>query len=104
FGHAVRTLGGWLRGELLRLLAGYAGAPAEGPSVAVRELGTDEELSLFQEMDLTRYLKTIEDRVAGGVRTALREAGWATDEFDQKIVHVANGGVYIDTAKDSAIG
>ncbi|WEH27801.1 hypothetical protein [Streptomyces sp. AM 3-1-1] len=104
FGQAVRTLGGWLRAELLRLLAGYGGAPAEGPSVAVRELGTDEDLSLFQEMDLARYLKTIQDRVAGGVRTALREAGWATDEFDQKIVHVANGGVYIDSAKDSAIG
>ncbi|MFJ4435468.1 hypothetical protein [Streptomyces sp. NPDC088923] len=104
FGHAVRTLGGWVRGELLRLLAGYAGAPAEGPSAAVRELGTDEDLSLFQEMDLDRYLKTIQDRVAGGVRTALREAGWATDEFDQKIVHVANGGVYIDSARDSAIG
>ncbi len=104
FGHAARTLGGWLRGELLRLFAGYAGAPAEGPSAAVRELGTDEDLSLFQEMDLDRYLKTIQDRVASGVRTALREAGWATDEFDQRIVHVANGGVYIDSARDSAIG
>ncbi|WP_433341917.1 hypothetical protein [Streptomyces sp. CA-253872] len=104
FGDSVRTLGGWLWGELRRAFAGYAGAPAEGPSAAVRELGTDEDLSLFQEMDLDRYLKTIQDRVAGGVRTALREAGWATDEFDQKIIHVANGGVYIDSAKDSAIG
>lgn len=55
-------------------------------------------------MDINRYLKSIEDRVNAGVRLALREAGWETDEFEQKIVNIGAGGVFIESAKDSAIG
>ncbi|WP_307817946.1 hypothetical protein [Streptomyces sp. MBT61] len=55
-------------------------------------------------MDVDRYLKSIEDRVNGGVQLALREAGYETDEFEQKIVHIGAGGVFIESAKDSAIG
>lgn len=102
-GQSVRTLGSWLAGGTPRLLAGNAGAPAEGPAVAVRELGADEDVSLFQDMDVSRYLKTIQERVTGGVRLALRDAGWQTEEFEQKIINVS-GGVYIDSARDSAIG
>ncbi|MFE9252103.1 hypothetical protein [Streptomyces sp. NPDC007088] len=102
-GQSVQTLGVWLAVGLRRLLSGNAGAPAEGPAVAVRELGADEDVSLFQDMDVSRYLKTIQERVAGGVRLALQEAGWQTEEFEQKIVNVS-GGVYIDSAHDSAIG
>ncbi|MFG2508873.1 hypothetical protein ACGFOW_25610 [Streptomyces rubiginosohelvolus] len=86
------------------LTAGNAGALAEGPAFSVRELGADDEASLFQDMDVDRYLKSIEDRVNGGVQLALREAGYETDEFEQKIVHIGAGGVFIESAKDSAIG
>lgn len=40
----------------------------------------------------------------GGVRLALRETGYETDEFEQKIVNIGAGGVFIGSAKDSAIG
>jgi hypothetical protein len=77
----------------------------DGPAVSVRELGSDDEASLFQEMDHQRYLKTIQDRVANGVRQALREAGWQTEEFEQKIVNISNGGVLIEQASGAfAIG
>lgn len=102
-GQSVRTLGWWVAGGVRRGLAGNAGAPPEGPAVAVRELAAESELSLFQEMDVSRYLKTVQDRVAGGVRVALHEAGWETDEFEQKIVNVS-GGVYIESVRDSAVG
>ncbi|MEV0847964.1 hypothetical protein AB0J21_19170 [Streptomyces sp. NPDC049954] len=102
-GQSVQTLGVWFAVGVRRLLSGNAGAPAEGPAVAIRELGADEDVSLFQDMDVSRYLKTIQERVAGGVTLALHEAGWQTEEFEQKIINVS-GGVYIDSARDSAIG
>lgn len=73
-------------------------AMPDGPAVSVRELGSDDEASLFQEMDHQRYLKTIQDRVANGVRRALREAGYRTEEFEQKVINVSNGGVLIEQA------
>lgn len=54
-------------------------------------------------MDVARYLKTIQQRVAAGVTTALHEAGYQTDEFEQRIVHVAEGGVYVESAQ-GAVG
>ncbi|GAA0586093.1 hypothetical protein [Streptomyces crystallinus] len=104
-GRAVVTL--W-RGlvSLWRLATGGHGrALPEGPVRAVRELGSDDDASLFQEMDVSRYLKSIQDRVANGVRLALQEAGYETDEFVQKIVNVAEGATFIETAKGAiAIG
>ncbi|MFI1185569.1 hypothetical protein [Streptomyces californicus] len=101
---SIVTLGRDAVGLWSRLTAGNAGALPEGPAFSVRELGADEEASLFQDMDVNRYLKSIEDRVNGGVRLALREAGYETDEFEQKIVNIGAGGVFIGSAKDSAIG
>ncbi|MFJ9638147.1 hypothetical protein [Streptomyces sp. NPDC101178] len=98
------TLGRGAESGWKLLTAGNSGAPAEGPVFSVRELGADESASLFQDMDVNRYLKSIEDRVTGGVRLALREAGFETDEFEQKIVNIGAGGVFIESAKDSAIG
>ncbi|MEV5598237.1 hypothetical protein [Streptomyces sp. NPDC052496] len=85
------------------LTGGHGGALPDGPAVSVRELGSDGDASLFQEMDVTRYLKSIQDRVASGVRSALYEAGWQTDEFEQRIVNVTDGGVFIESAH-GAIG
>ncbi|NBM20228.1 hypothetical protein GUY61_32725 [Streptomyces sp. GC420] len=102
-GQAVVTL--WRGAAFLWRLAtgGYGVALPDGPAVSVRELGSDDDASLFQEMDHSRYLKSIQDRVANGVRQALRDAGWQTDEFEQKIINVSNGGVFIESAQ-GAIG
>ncbi|QES07937.1 hypothetical protein DEJ44_21540 [Streptomyces venezuelae] len=98
-GQALVTLGRSL-GHAWRLLtAGHAHALPEGPEVSVRELGSDDEASLFQEMDVSRYLKSVQDRVANGVTVALRAAGYETAEFEQKIVHVAEGGTFIENSK-----
>ncbi|MFH8434009.1 hypothetical protein ACH4A3_02085 [Streptomyces sp. NPDC018007] len=101
---SLLTLGRGAVSSWRLLTAGNAGALPEGPAFSVRELGADDEASLFQDMDVNRYLKSIQDRVNGGVRLALREAGWETDEFEQKIVNIGAGGVFIGSAKDSAIG
>ncbi|WP_240649171.1 hypothetical protein [Streptomyces sp. Z26] len=73
----------------------------DGPAVSVREAGTGPEVSLFQEMDVLRYLRSIQDRVTDGVKVSLYEAGWRTAEFEQKVVNVS-GGTYIDSAHNSA--
>ncbi|MEE1939423.1 hypothetical protein V1L54_08340 [Streptomyces sp. TRM 70361] len=80
---------------------GNAAAPADGPWCSVRELGGDQEASTFQEMDVSRYLKSIQDRVANGVREALDAAGWQSGEFAQQVVNVS--GVYVGSAENSAI-
>ncbi|WP_406496757.1 hypothetical protein OG936_21670 [Streptomyces sp. NBC_00846] len=104
FGRAIGTLARGAVSGWTILTAGNGGALPDGPQASVRELGSDQEASLFQDMDVNRYLKSIQDRVANGVRLALHEAGWQTDEFEQKIVNVGAGGVFIESAHDSAIG
>ncbi|WP_262699108.1 MULTISPECIES: hypothetical protein [Streptomyces] len=90
---------------LWRMYAGgYEAAIPDGPWASVRELGSDAGASLFQEMDVSRYLKSVEDRVANGVRRALDEAGWETGEFEQKVINVSGGGVFIESAEHSAFG
>ncbi|MGV9313235.1 hypothetical protein ACWDR0_13720 [Streptomyces sp. NPDC003691] len=86
-----------------RATGGHRLALPEGPAAAVRELGAQGAGSFFQQMDVQRYLKSIQDRISEGVKDALREAGWQTAEFEQKVVTV-NGGVYIDSAHHSAFG
>ncbi|MGV9989666.1 hypothetical protein [Streptomyces sp. NPDC003374] len=83
------------------LTAGNAGALPEGPALSVRELGAAPGASLFQEMDVDRYLRTIQDRIAHGVRAALTDAGYRTGEFVQKIINISNGGVNIESVQDS---
>jgi hypothetical protein len=92
--HAAAT--GW---ELLT--GGHSGALPDGPAVSVRELGAAGSRSLFQQMDVDRYLRSIQDRIAHGVRTALSEHGYQTGEFVQKIVNISSGGVHIDSVAES---
>ncbi|WP_327268510.1 hypothetical protein OG233_11570 [Streptomyces sp. NBC_01218] len=101
---SLTTLFKTAAGVRRQLTEGFGGALPEGPGLSVRELASDAGSALFQEMDVDRYLKSIEDRVTSGVRLALREAGWQTDEFEQKIIQVGAGGVFIESAVDSAIG
>jgi hypothetical protein len=101
---SVAVLAGGLVSSWQVLAGGHRGALPEGPRVSVRELGSDAEVSLFQGMDATRYLKSIQDRVAGGVKAALYEAGWQTGEFEQKVINIGNGGVLIGSVSNSAVG
>ncbi|MEU8824151.1 hypothetical protein [Streptomyces sp. NPDC048636] len=106
------TAAGWALIHLFRSAAflwrmyagGYDAAIPDGPWASVRELGSDSGASLFQEMDVSRYLKSVEDRVANGVRQALAEAGWETGEFEQKVINVSGGGIFIESAENSAFG
>ncbi|MFJ2907297.1 hypothetical protein [Streptomyces sp. NPDC087212] len=101
---AFRSLGLLARGAGHRgraLTGGHPGALPEGPGLSVRELATDGTLSRFQAMDIDRYLKTVQDRVAGGVRAALAACGYETGEFVQKIVNISNGDVNIGTVEGS---
>lgn len=70
-------------------------APPDAPLVSVREMGSTDRLSLFQEMDVSRYIKTVEDRIASGVREALRRSGCETGSFEQNIFNVSAGGQFI---------
>jgi hypothetical protein len=69
--------------------------PPDGPAASVRELGTRPGVLLFQEMDVSRYIKTIQDRIVNGARQALKTAGYETGEFEQQVFNIAQGGVYI---------
>ncbi|MBO0515662.1 hypothetical protein J0695_28320 [Streptomyces beijiangensis] len=102
-GNAIVTLARGLASVWRMATSGNAKALADGPGLSVRELGSDDAASLFQDMDLSRYLKSVQDRVTSGVQLALKDAGYRTEEFEQKIVNVANGGTFIETAK-GAVG
>ncbi|WP_406366402.1 hypothetical protein [Streptomyces sp. NBC_01546] len=83
---------------------GHGVAMPAGPSVSVRELASQTDASLFQLTDLDRYLKTIQERIVGGVALALHEAGWHTKEFAERAVNVAEGAVFIQSVNNSAFG
>lgn len=72
------------------MTGGHLGAMPEGPWVSIRELASDDSVSLFQEMDITRYLKSIQDRVVSGTKHALSESGWDTWAVDQQPAMVVN--------------
>ncbi|MCY0926038.1 hypothetical protein OTB20_07410 [Streptomyces sp. H27-H1] len=99
---SATTLGRGLASWWRIATGGHGGARPEGPWVSVRELASQDNGSLFHLMDLDRFLKTIQDRVVGGVVVALHEAGWHTEEFAQRAVHVAEGGVFIQSVNGSS--
>ncbi|MFJ6084054.1 hypothetical protein ACIQI8_21885 [Streptomyces sp. NPDC092369] len=100
-GRALAQLGRGLLYFWRLLTGGYAGALPDGPALSVRELGAVPAGSLFQEMDVARYLRSVQDRVANGVRVALAECGYETGEFVQKIVNISNGDVNIGRVEGS---
>lgn len=99
---SAATLGRGLASWWRIATGGHGGARPEGPRVSVRDLASEDNGSLFHLMDLDRFLKTIQDRVVGGVVVALHEAGWHTEEFAQRAVNVAEGGVFIQSVNHSA--
>ncbi|MEV4442184.1 hypothetical protein AB0K09_24905 [Streptomyces sp. NPDC049577] len=78
-------------------------AVPDGPADSVREMAGTQLVSLFQEMDISRYVKTVQDRIASGVRDALRSKGYETDQFEQQIVQISEGGVYIGSMSGGAV-
>ncbi|MEV8534997.1 hypothetical protein [Streptomyces sp. NPDC051211] len=102
FATAVITLFRGLTSWWRIATGGHGGARPDGPYASVRELASQDNGSIFHLMDLDRYLKTIQDRVVAGVTEALHEAGWHTEEFAQRAVTVADGGVYIQSVHGSA--
>ena len=62
--------------------------PPDGPAASVRELGTRKAVLLFQEMDISRYVKTVQDRIVNGAREALKSQGYETGEFEQQVYNV----------------
>ncbi|MGI5457235.1 hypothetical protein ACQEWB_29530 [Streptomyces sp. CA-249302] len=100
-GRALAQLGRGVVYVWRLLTGGYAGALPDGPSLSVRELGSVTVGSTFQEMDVRRYLKSVQDRVANGVRIALAESGYETGEFVQKVVNISNGDVNIGRIEGS---
>lgn len=96
---AVRTIIALFR----TWLADPRRALPDAPATSIRELGSTKEISLFQEMDVSRYVKTVQDRIASGVRDALRSQGYETGEFEQQIVHVSGGGVFIGEMSGGAV-
>ncbi|MFB8760473.1 hypothetical protein [Streptomyces nigra] len=98
---AIGALGG-LRREIA---SGWSeGAePPDVPRVSLRALAAQQRLSRFQDMDAERYIKTVEERIVGGVRTALREHGYRTEEFEQHIYQVSGGGVFIQDMSGGSV-
>lgn len=103
-GPALLALARAVRIPWLMATAGHGAAIPAGPAVSVRELASQSDASLFQLMDLDRYLKTVQERIVGGVAVALHEAGWHTKEFAERAVNVAEGAVFIQSVHHSAFG
>ncbi|MEV0280778.1 hypothetical protein AB0I22_30925 [Streptomyces sp. NPDC050610] len=70
-------------------------AVPDGPRTSVRELGGAQQVPLFHEMDISRYVKTVQDRISNGVLDALRQRGYDTGEFERQLVIVERGGIHI---------
>lgn len=58
--------------------------PASGTQPS-RELGAEREFQqLFQEMDVQRFLKSVQTRTVTAVRAGLRDAGHGTGAYDAR--------------------
>ncbi|MFD6096417.1 hypothetical protein ACFVWN_11115 [Nocardiopsis flavescens] len=75
----------------------------QSPQRSIREIASTKKCSGFQEMDINRYVQAIQDRIASGAEQALEEAGYRTKEFQQQIVHIAAGGVFVGGSMTGAI-
>ncbi|MEE2037937.1 CopD family protein [Nocardiopsis sp. CT-R113] len=84
-----------------RGLAG--GETPQAPRVSIRELGSRDTRSMFQEMDVNRYVRTIQDRITSGAQQALAEAGYRTEEFQRQVVNISRGGVFIGGSMNGSI-
>ncbi|MEV3932995.1 hypothetical protein [Streptomyces sp. NPDC049944] len=100
---AARSLEGSVRWAMRR--AGHVStAPsAEGAAASVRELASARVRSPLLEMDVSRYLRTVQERIGTGALQALSEKGHDTGQLEQQIVQVSNGGVFIGAMSGGAV-
>lgn len=73
------------------------------PRVSLRQVASTQALSPFQEMDVARYIKTIQDRIVNGMRDALKNHGYRTDRFEQHVYQVSGGSVFIGEMSGGAV-
>ncbi|TPQ21820.1 hypothetical protein [Streptomyces sporangiiformans] len=92
-----------LRSVLRRWSARPEQAAPDAPLMSLRQLASTDELSLFQEMDVARYVRTLQDRIGEGVRDALRAHGYRTDRLEQNITNIHNSGLYIKEMSGGAL-
>ncbi|MEV7022647.1 hypothetical protein [Kitasatospora sp. NPDC093558] len=83
--------------------AGDGFAPSARPGVSLRELAAESKVSLLQDLDVSRYVRTIQERLIAGVREALHSEGYETGQFEQTVVQVLEGGVYIGAMSGGAV-
>ncbi|MFF7993178.1 hypothetical protein ACFZDG_25700 [Kitasatospora xanthocidica] len=76
---------------------------AARPVLSLREAATSSTVSIFQELDVSRYLKSISERIIEGVRVALERTGYETDRFEQTVVQVMQGGIHIGSMSGGAV-
>ncbi|WP_125262099.1 hypothetical protein [Streptomyces alboflavus] len=92
-----------LRTAASRILPPDTGRAPDAPAVSLRQLAATDSLSLFQEMDVARYTRTLQDRIGEGVRDALFLGGYRTDRLEQHITQINNSGVYIKEMSGGAL-
>ncbi|WP_405660147.1 hypothetical protein [Streptomyces sp. RK9] len=92
-----------LREAASRVLPPDTGRAPDAPAVSLRQLAATDSLSLFQEMDVARYTRTLQDRIGEGVRDALFLGGYRTDRLEQHITQINNSGVYIKEMSGGAL-
>jgi hypothetical protein len=73
------------------------------PRTSLRALASTTHLSVFQDMDATRYVKTIQERIVNGVREALKAHGYRTDEFEQHVYQLSGGSVFVQSMSGGAV-
>ncbi|WP_328492259.1 hypothetical protein OHS59_05485 [Streptomyces sp. NBC_00414] len=73
------------------------------PRVSLRQLASTTGLSPFQEMDVTRYVKTVQERIVNGMREALRSHGYRTDQFEQHVYQLSGGSVFVQDMSGGAV-
>ncbi|MFJ8628224.1 hypothetical protein ACIRD3_36050 [Kitasatospora sp. NPDC093550] len=76
---------------------------AARPLVSLREAASTSAVSIFQELDVRRYLRSIEQRIIEGLRVALEQSGYETDRFEQTVVQVVQGGIHIGSMSGGAV-
>ncbi|MFF1460855.1 hypothetical protein [Streptomyces sp. NPDC058330] len=68
-----------------------------GPAYSVRELAAEPEFQqLFQEMDVRRFLKSVQTRTVTAVRASLRDAGYRTSEYDARTTVLFDRSVHVN--------
>ncbi|MGW0786038.1 hypothetical protein [Streptomyces sp. NPDC002913] len=68
-----------------------------GPAYSIRELAAEPHFQqLFQEMDVRRFLKSVQTRTVTAVRNSLSDAGYSTSEFDARTTVLFDRSVHVN--------